>query len=270
MHKIITRGPKTGTCNICGEYGLLTADHTPPKGAISLTQVEMKSIVELLAAVPPGKHGRVSQNGVKFRSLCGRCNNGLLGACYDPAFIEFTQQIGNYLKTSVVLPSSTSAQGKPTLISRAVLGHLAAIGVNRYDKGPHTDEFRNYMLDETLPMPDWIEIYYWVYPYKIQVLVRDAVISDFRNSNAVNFWLMKFFPVAFFVIWDPPSDYIYPNLSRLSRWRTAVLENEVDLPIRLKEVPHERWPEAPEENGAVLFGDSAMGVWEKRKGRKRS
>jgi len=70
MSRILTRGPKVGVCNICGTEVRLTEDHTPPKGCVRVTQVEMKGIVELLAAELPGKRRRVSQNGVKYRTLC--------------------------------------------------------------------------------------------------------------------------------------------------------------------------------------------------------
>jgi len=82
MRKYKTRGPKKGICNICGEYGKLTEDHTSPKESATITQVEMHHIVGILSAEKPGSRVRVSQNGVKFRSLCNRCNNSLLGGAY--------------------------------------------------------------------------------------------------------------------------------------------------------------------------------------------
>jgi hypothetical protein len=70
---IVTKGPKEGRCNICGEEGKLTEDHTPPKGCIKIKQVELHHIIQHLNAEQPQSKGRISQNGVKYRTLCARC-----------------------------------------------------------------------------------------------------------------------------------------------------------------------------------------------------
>jgi hypothetical protein len=88
--RIQTHGPRVGRCNICGTSGPLTEDHTPPKGCYPPTAVELHSVVTRLNRDADGAgKPRLSQNGVKFRTLCGRCNNGLLGSDYDPPLIRF-------------------------------------------------------------------------------------------------------------------------------------------------------------------------------------
>ena len=94
LHKYATLGPKVGVCNICLNSGALTEDHIPPKGAIRVTQMEMHHLVQILGVEQPMAAGRVAQDGVKFRTLCKRCNSGLLGARYDPELIRFTNSIG--------------------------------------------------------------------------------------------------------------------------------------------------------------------------------
>jgi len=44
------------------------------------------------------KEGLISQNGVKFRTLCGKCNNDLLDLRYDPELIPFTECVAPFLK----------------------------------------------------------------------------------------------------------------------------------------------------------------------------
>lgn len=148
MRKFVTRGPKIGICNICGDQGPLTEDHTPPKGSARITQVEMHHIAALLCADKQRSRGRVSQNGVKFRTLCGRCNNSLLGTNYDPAFNDFSQRVSSYLKTALALPTIMHVRAKPHKIARSLIGHLCALGVDRYQKGPKTEDLREYLLDE--------------------------------------------------------------------------------------------------------------------------
>lgn len=268
MQKFVTRGPKHGQCNICGEVGELTEDHTPPKGAVRITQVEMHHIVNLAAAEKPGSRGRVSQNGVKFRTLCKRCNNELLGANYDLAFNDLSQRISSYLTAQLKLPKIMHVRAKPQKIARALFGHLSAICINRYLKGPHTEELKEWFLDEAKHLPNYINIHYWVYPYKTQVLVRDGVLRNLQVKDEAFIWLMKFFPIAYLMVWDNPSGYDYPQFPNFSGWRALGSDEEVEMPIYLSVVPHERWPEAPEKHSFLIYGEGAMGVVEKPK-RKR-
>lgn len=260
---INTRGPKEGICNICGALAALSEDHTPPKGCISrVSQMEMRHIITYLGAENAIGRGRISQNGVKYKTICARCNNGLLGTMYDPAFIDFTIQVGRLLRTRLHLPSTMNINGKPQKIMRAVLGHLAAQGVDRYKKGPDTEPLRDYFIDPAAPLPDWINIYYWVYPFQRQVLVRDCALTDLRVKEPVLIWFMKFFPVAFMVTWREPAGYEF-DLPNLAQHRVLGLEDGVDLPIHLDHIPHEYWPEAPTDHSIVTYGQEAIWAIEK-------
>ena len=265
MRKFITRGPKKGICNICGEYGVLTEDHTPPKGSVRIKQVEMNHIVKLLSAERAGSRGRVSQNGVKFRTLCSDCNSGLLGANYDVAFNEFANKASMYLTSKIELPNIMYISGKPQKIARALFGHMAAIGVDRYKKGPHTEELRNWFQNENQHLPNYLNIYYWVYPYNTQILVRDGALRNLRLAESAVIWLMKFYPIAFLIVWNNPKGYEYPQFPNFSNYRELAADEDIEMPIYLNVVPHQRWPEAPEENSFLLFGEGAMGVTEKPK-----
>ena len=60
---ISTKGPTHGICNICGATGKLTEDHTPPKGSIKITQVELFPILNHLNNIneKPIEKGRYLQ-----------------------------------------------------------------------------------------------------------------------------------------------------------------------------------------------------------------
>jgi hypothetical protein len=255
--KIATRGPPAGECNICGVYGPLTQDHTPPKGCIGVGQVEMNHIVSQLSAEKQDRKGRFSQNGIKYRTLCRRCNNSLLGAKYDLALRSFVNTVGTYLKTTLHLPAQMSVNGQPQQIMRAVLGHIAAQGVGRYQKGPDTEPLRDYFLDGAAPLPDWINVYYWTYPYQEQVVVRDCAYLDLRINKPFVIWLLKFFPVAFLVSWNEPSEHHF-ELTNLAQWRAAPLEESVELFVQLRPALHQWWPEAPTEHSVVVYGQEGL------------
>src|SRR5690606_2194766 len=145
---------------------------------------------------------RLSQNGVKYRTVCHRCNNTLLGAQYDPALIEFVNRVAVVLRSPLQLPKDFAILGRPQAVSRAVIGHLSAQGVGRYRKGPLTEAVRDYFLDPSLPLPEPLRVFYWAYPYQSQVLVRDAGYIHLGEGKPFALWFMKFFPVAFMVTLD--------------------------------------------------------------------
>ncbi|MBI5437290.1 MAG: hypothetical protein HY937_09330 [Nitrosomonadales bacterium] len=254
---IATRGPKFGECNICGDNTKLTEDHTPPKGCIKIGQVELHHITEHLAIERTKSKGYLSQNGVKYRTLCARCNNGFLGARYDQSLIDFVNGIGNSLRSEWPLPHVLSIRTKPQKLMRSLLGHLSAQGVGRYQKGSLTEPIRDYFLDETKPLPDGLKIYFWLYPFKHHVMARDCGYVDLRIQEPVVVWFLKFFPVAFMVTFEEPASYSFPFVC-LSSWGKEQIDFEAELPVDLRSITPEYWPEAPTRNSVVMYGQEAI------------
>lgn len=261
---ILTRGPKQGRCNICGETGALTEDHTPPKGCIKISQVELHHILVHLRAEVPRRKGRVSQNGVKYRTLCHRCNNTLLGTEYDPAFIAFVNGVGQLLQSTVALPHTLHISASPQRIMRALIGHLCAQGVDRYEKAEMTMPIRQYMLDPTESLPDSLNVYYWPYPYKHHVMARDCGLLDLKTSQNIVVWFLKFFPIAFLVTFDE-SEGQRLSLPCMSTHRHLGIDDHVELPISLSKLPHPYLPEAPSDTSIVFYGDEAITSYQRKR-----
>jgi hypothetical protein len=252
-----TRGPKTGQCNTCGDVGELTEDHSPPKSCVRPTGVQIRHIIHLLSDQGVTEKGRISQNGVKFRTLCRRCNSELLGSRYDPALAAFTRGVATVLASSLYLPDVINVPGRPQLIMRAVYGHLAAQGVERYLKGPDTEALREAFQNPEVPMPATLRFYYWLFPHQGCVLFRDAAISDLQTRNTAAIWLFKFFPVSFMLAWETTERPMF-SLNLLSQWSNLPPDEEVDIPMPLRSVPSRHWPEAPTDTSIVVYGEEAM------------
>ncbi len=262
---VVTRGAKFGVCNICGNTGPLTEDHTPPKGCVSPTAVELQHVTHLLDA---GKAIKTkAQDGVKYRTLCGRCNNALLGGRYDPVLIDFTKRVSGLLASDLALPSVMAVPTKPALLIRAVWGHLAAVGVDRYRKGPLTEQWRDFFLDETLPLPAGVNVHYWIYPYRRQALIRDAGSLDLtRDGDISTYWLMKFYPLAF-AVWKSAGGWALPYRD-LAVCRVRDPDEVIDVMVDLAPVSHELTLEAPTDTQLIMFGqDSVVATSRKPRGR---
>ncbi|HEX5056543.1 MAG TPA: hypothetical protein VFX02_08605 [Gammaproteobacteria bacterium] len=260
----VTRGPKEGVCNICGIFGPLTEDHTPPKGCRKPSQVSLHYITERLTVEKQKTKGRISQNGVKYRTLCEKCNSHFLGTEYDPYFVKFVNEVGDYLKSTLVLPVVMKVLCKPQRIMRSVLGHLCAQGVDRYKKGAITEPIREYILNSDRSLPDQIRIYAWVFPFRGYVMARDCAFTDLRVGKPVAIWLLKFFPIAFLVTFNEPNEYKF-DFIELSKWRSEDIDFEVDMDVILRPLVEQYWPEAPNRTSIVMYGQQAITSFELKK-----
>ena len=256
---LATKGPKAGRCNICGEFGPLTEDHTPPKGCYLPTAVVIRHISTHISAEKKPSRGRMSQNGVKYRTLCHRCNNTMLGSNYDPHFIAFVNSVGNHLRSPQLLPSRAFIRGRPQAILRSLVGHIAAQGVARYLKGPLTEAIRDYFLNESLPFPTGLSAFYWAFPFQSHVMARDVAFLDFAHGEPFSMWFLKFFPVAFMITWDRPRGFEYPT-ETFDPWRSLAIDQEVEMPLGLSRIPHQLWPETPTDRSILLYGPEAVHV----------
>lgn len=268
----VVEGPQTGVCNICGANGPLTRDHTPPKGALRIKPVRLRSLASNLSDVEGvWAQSKILQNGLQYRSLCGPCNNDILGINYDPEFISFVQQIDNYSTTDAALTKNVDIDVSPQKLMRAILGHLCAQGVDRYKKGPQTEPIRDYMLDNSLPLPSGIRIFAWPYPHERQIVARDAVCAVISLNANFMFWIMKFYPVSLLVTFDQPANH-YLCLPELSIWRNRDIDHRAKLRMDFSRLQHQYWPEAPDDDTIIAMGREAVIVephrGKNKKGRK--
>ncbi|MEW6587366.1 MAG: hypothetical protein AB1442_17380 [Nitrospirota bacterium] len=248
-HYVNTKREKVGPCNICKTHTELTWDHVPPKGGIDLTVVEMEKVSELLVAGHDEIKFSESQNGVKYRTVCRSCNE-TIGHRYDPALNEFSLTVGRYLKSGLSFPRVVHHRAKPAAMIRAILGHLIAAKIE-IDDCLFDRNVRDFVLDESKPIPDDTFIFYWLYPYEQSIAMRDFAMPAVRGnfSKDIGFCqVLKYFPIGYLVINKPA----YEGLEELTRYRNLSVDEEVEIPIRLDRVEHSHWPEIVDNYNIVL------------------
>ena len=268
--RVLNKGPKIGYCVICGEYGKLSRDHVPPRKCNNLSDVELKA---LFSKEQISKVGTISQGGAHYRTICSECNSTHLGTKYDPALVDLSNDITSYVMAAnnrlISLPEVISPFVKPQKIARSVVGHcLAAIAIEETKTGlvssPISDSLREYFLNESLPMPKELDIYYWLYPSKRQVVVKNMGKSSMNGNGTIFGHVIKFLPLGFWLVWNKPKTVDLKMRSLLSNKNIGI--NEVEQhEINLYDVPALDFPEAPADHEFIALNSNYAVVADKKK-----
>ncbi|MDY0138678.1 MAG: hypothetical protein RBR50_03170 [Candidatus Izemoplasmatales bacterium] len=195
------------TCNICLEITELTWEHVPPKCCENTGQVIINDIF------PQPKFRKLdSQNGIKYRTICKRCNNDM-GSGSDLELKKLFDSVKNYLEHETDLNSTRIVSINLKLVLKSVFGKLLAM-----DQVAEMDlisrDMRNFIMKDEKSTR--IRVYFRLYPYNLSVQARTIVcggvidsigINDYNNPYLINGTLsiLNFFPLSFTIssISDP-------------------------------------------------------------------
>jgi hypothetical protein len=250
---------KIDLCNICREKKPLSWDHVPPKGGIHISSMEIKEIFYLIS----GKENNVkniSQNGVKYRTICSDCNSKI-GTEFDPTLNELNKTLINFLTSSAVLPKYSTVKVKPIRLMKAVLSHLVAAKLNIDDVIMDKNIRETIFLDKK-SIPKNLHIHYWIYPFDCTVILRDFAIpiqpGNFSKCTSAD--IIKYFPLAF-IISDTEN---FRELDSLSQYRNLGIDDEINLKIDLGKMKDLDWPERVDETNIVFMSqESQNGIFAK-------
>ena len=203
---------KVGICNICLKEKKLSWDHVPPKGSVEITEVEIENIFNKITSSNNKRQYKLSQNGLKFRTICKKCNEKI-GELYDPGINEFSKGVGSYLKSNLYLPPKIYYKAKPIKIIRGVLAHLLSAKIE-VDEVNIDKTIRDFIFDLKKPIPTNLHVFYWTYPYENTEILRDFGMPRLRGQwgTYTLFNTIKFFPIAY-LITDIPNYESLPELT---------------------------------------------------------
>ena len=257
-----------GKCRICLTYSKLTEDHVPPQGGVDTKAVEIENALDFLTGRNPKRNFYISQNGVKFKTLCSHCNNTQLGKKYDPVLNTFASDVSRYVHSSLFFQNPVPIETKPNSLIRGILGHLMAAKYE-IDNSDYDDKVRDFVFDETKSIPDDINFFYWVYPYNITVIVRDFVMPAIRGKfNELGlFQLLKYSPIAYLIT----EKNQYEGLQTLNDYRSCEPSETHSIPVRLDIKKNWTWPEASEPDSFMIMGKGFEdSVYAKQRNKKSS
>lgn len=249
--RVLHKGPNEGICVICGERGKLSQDHVPPKKCNNLNDVELNTLT------PDKDYSRIgttSQGGTHFKTLCKKCNSEKLGLEYDPALIDFSNAVTDLAlgakRKNIHLPPFIFPIIKPQRIARSIVGHvLAAVAIEETSgliSNPLSDAMRRYFLDDSSPLPKELDIYYWLYPSKKQVVIKYFSKAIWGHKPTVTGHVIKFLPFGFWLVWNKPESFRF-NVSKLVKDKGMAIDDTDQIIMDLYNRPSTLFPEVPED-----------------------
>jgi len=228
IHYLKEKRNKDDYCNICGKYSPLTWDHIPPKGVTHGESVIANTVFEKLPA--PTEHMKRFQSGIKYRSLCSRCNNEVLGE-NDKIYQQFFSDVERQLSSSVWLKKIV-VPVKINRLCRAMIGHALAAR-NSFDAEVIPDQqMRRYVLDQSMKLSE-IKLYTWLYPYKTIIIARDFVTRGFQKNTHPSEMVsavIASYPLAYMITDESTSC----GLDDLGMCTTTNVEDEVDVVLHFE------------------------------------
>lgn len=266
--RVLTKGPRQGFCSICRVYGKLTREHVPPAGCGNVSNVVLRSLSNVGST--DNRHSVISQGGLAFGSTCHKCNNDRLGSNYDPELVKLHKEMKELsmaiINKAFILPAQKTFFVKPQKIARSVVGHLIAANsmstvAEHSEHTPVYSQLVEYFLDEAAPLPNNFEIYYWFYPSRdIRILKSFGRTFKWGTSPVIGDAL-KFFPLAFWVVWSKPEE-IKISLPKLLNDK-GIGGNQLDqLTIDFVNYPPLVFPEMPDNDGASVYASRVNSVGE--------
>ena len=242
----------------------MTWDHIPPKGSIRATKIGVKNLTQFheKEKLDP-QIQRISQDGLKFRSICYYCNNTRLGKNFDPYLNNFSRSVAQIIKVNknIYLPSSFPVNLKPQRVARSVIGHLLAAEIREdmqspLESIPMQDAMRDYFLNTSQDLPSELTLYLWPYWANRRVLLRGACIANILSTKE-DYLLgdfLKYPPFCFFLAFNisPKSHQKFAQFEILIR--SYKVDQDGEALINMNKI-RTNWPESP-SNNEILFVDS--------------
>ncbi|TVR11393.1 MAG: hypothetical protein EA401_10925 [Planctomycetota bacterium] len=235
---------KVDSCQICGAYEKLTWDHVPPKSCVEQSPVMIKS---LYADITNDKtKAFLSQNGLKFRTICGRCNSEL-GNKYDPELCKFTSYIVRYSRSRLRLPKTFEVPYDHFKLVKCLAGHYLA---STLDHGSTLDiQLRKSYLGQITDLPVRIAV-------SLSSGLSTSIVKDVCRGDASGryepFFMsaIKWLPLMFLFSFDEnPYGMVEVHSG-------GVVEKKAkSILLDKSRAVIDGWPEHPLNNEFILMND---------------
>ena len=240
-------------CNICKQNKSLSWDHVPPKDGIDLSDMWVQSRSKAYLTDEQPKIA-VSQNGLKFRTICRDCNSLL--AKYDITFRQLLLDVKMFMNSSLIIPSPIKVTTYPVRIAKCLLGHLLA-SKTEFCNTMFDQQISEYLLHDNKCIPDGVRIFFWFFPYNCTIIKTDIYELDIFDSSTRFYSVIKSFPLAFAIMSD--NTYI-DNANELIIGKNDDFNTEKQILFKPNVVNDWEYPEKLGDNKVHLLHKDNTGI----------
>lgn len=184
-------------CSICLKEKILSVDHIPPKCCGNKFDSFYINYTPEYLSVNASKKLIHSQNGIKFKTICSKCNNDL-GSKYDT-------ELGKFYKCMIEIDKGdlNDFSINILLIVKSVVGHLLAAGEPNFCI-PAKEMRKFYLSTKRNDLTHFCEKYSLFclnYPYKESIFIMKNFVPVFlrKDIKKIDFVIsfIYFYPFAF-------------------------------------------------------------------------
>lgn len=162
-----------GYCLICKQYGKLTKDHVPPKGSVTITKREQRTISESHPDNFDNIKGLPTFRASTFKTICLNCNSTLLSK-FDSEICTVTKSITSKVKDYFIFANQIypyiEVHFDAKKFTRGMIGHILSASSIKACLNPISENhlfspLRDYVSGKVTTFEDTHDIYYWFYPH---------------------------------------------------------------------------------------------------------
>lgn len=248
LHYVKIKRDKIGQCNICGKESTLSWDHVPPKGSIISSDVEIITIANSFNEIenPPRE---MSQNGMKFRTICPECNN-LIGSKYDVVFNDFIKRLIISIKNEFEKTKFIEIGVNIEVLVKSIFAHMLAAKGEIENTVPDS-KMKEFLLEDK--DFEYFNIHYWFYPYYVNQVIRDILVAKINVHDNALVSVLKLYPIAFLVT---DSNLFLGDIPRLNDYYDDISDNSIVIKFDLSKFYDFRWPIIVDNNTLIAGGQS--------------
>lgn len=248
-------------CNLCLKRKEMTRDHIFPQSIAMPVQRQINLILKQLKPAERGKRTTsIAQNGLQKRTLCGNCNNKVLGTTLDPALEYFCKETSIQLRNAMFLMNSVMHLKNIQLnkVARAVAGHFIAHDDQASHKHLVAKALRRYVLNPNECFPEEYRFHIWLYPFKEQAVLKDLFHAQLGTGyKPFCISAYKTYPLAFSFsdkVHNPA--YEIEGTIDVTDHLNGKLDELFTIKLDARKIVDRNWPYAPVKNGAILTSEN--------------
>ena len=168
-------------CSLCGKFLPMTEEHVPPQSCNNRGRIEKVNLFPIKNSKEPFRNIFISQNGLKFKSLCQKCNNEIMGKLPDIAFKDFYDKVVNLIEKQQkndfeIKVLDINVRG----VIKCILGKMLAMD-SCYNGDPLCNEMREFIFYDKIPATAHLYVRY--YPFDESFIARNyGVAPDLSNE----------------------------------------------------------------------------------------